>query len=276
MWTGLFDEFHLSNNVAKKRNHMKTRFKITLTALALLLLLANISVAAAQTPVPLSLRLSKDWGYASGSRIQGTFSMTATSNEPLAKVTFYLDDQPIGEAVQPPFKLQFSTEKYPPGIHTLKAVGTTRSGAQIDSNPIRADFLTSRQAFDGALTIVIPILAATFGVIFVGFAVTMVSTRRKGRLAAGAARNYGLKGGTICPKCKRPFAIHAISFNLIGGVYDFCPHCGKWSFVKSLPIETLRAAEQSELQPASGPRPVGESEDEKLRKEIENSRYREF
>jgi hypothetical protein len=56
--------------------------------------------------------------------------------------------------------------------------------------------------------------------------------------------------------------------------FDRCPYCGKWSAVRPLPIDKLRAAERAELEQAgAGEQFAGESAEEKLKKELDDSKY---
>src|SRR4030065_770449 len=93
--------------------------------LILLISLTLVPLAFAQTDQEeLSLRLSRDFGYSSGAgKIQGAFSMTATSPRNLVRVMFYIDGESIGEVSQAPFRLRFSTGDHPLGVHTLYAGG---------------------------------------------------------------------------------------------------------------------------------------------------------
>lgn len=58
----------------------------------------------------------------------------------------------------------------------------------------------------------------------------------------------------------------------VKGQLDRCPYCGKWSVVRSLPLAQLRQAEQAELEQARGQIPEI-SEEERLKKELDDSRY---
>jgi len=59
----------------------------------------------------------------------------------------------------------------------------------------------------------------------------------------GSDKGYGYLGGTVCPKCGRPFSIHLWSLRLLVARYDRCPYCKKWSFVNRQSIEVLASAE---------------------------------
>jgi len=91
------------------------------------------------------------------------------------------------------------------------------------------------------------------------------------RRPAGARRDYGLLGGAICPKCGRPFGLHWWAPNLIGSKFDRCSHCGRWSVVGRASHEALAAAEAAEE--AAAPEAPELNPEEKLRRQIEESRY---
>ncbi len=227
----------------------------------------------------LTISFSRDFGYSSGGGdIQGLFTVTASGPANLAKVVFYLDEKVLGEVDRAPFKLQFNTDNYPLGQHQLYALGTTSDGAQLKSQTVSARFVTASEGTQAGLRIAIPILALVFGAILISALVPMLTGRGKQSLPAGTQRSYPL-GGAICPKCGRPFALHLYGLNLIGRKYDRCPYCGKWSIVSHTSMDRLRAAEQAELEhevtDGSG-QVQGQSEEEKLKKELDESRYREL
>jgi uncharacterized Zn-finger protein len=106
-----------------------------------------------------------------------------------------------------------------------------------------------------------------------GFAIPILTGRENKNLPLGAPRKYGAAGGAICPKCGRPFALHLFGFNLGLSKFDRCPYCGKWSTVRAKPLPELRAAEAAELEAANAAAPSLLSEEERLRRELERSRY---
>ncbi len=67
-------------------------------------------------------------------------------------------------------------------------------------------------------------------------------------------------------------AFPVLGLNLVGGKFQRCPYCGKWSVFRRVPLEKLRAAEQAEVEPAAGQVPAA-SEEERLRKELDDSKY---
>jgi len=217
----------------------------------------------------LTLKLSRDFGYGGfGIDIQGLFSMKVTGPADLTRVVFYIDDTAIGEVTQAPFNLQFNTDNYPLGQHELHALGFSTSGQQYSSNVIVANFVPASEGTKRA----IPILLVVFGAILLSLIIPLVTGRGKIKeLPFGAERKYGFGGG-ICPKCHRPFALPIISLNLGFSKLARCPYCGKVSFVKVELIGKLRQAEKAELEWGRG-EVQEESEEEKLRKDLDDSKY---
>jgi len=261
---------------------MELDMKKALVILSLLALTAGLlstTTALAQAADKLSLRLSRTFGFSSGTGdIQGTFKLTATGPDNLVKVGFYMDDQTLGELTQSPFALSFATDSYPNGLHTLRAVGTTADGVELASNEIRANFVPASQGFKTAGRILIPLFILIFVLMLSSFFFPVLLRRGKlEELAPGTPRNYGFKGGAVCPRCQRPFVLHLISLNLgFRRKFERCPYCGRMGVVKAATLSELRAAESAELEQAHLAQPVAEeTEDEKLRKELEKSRYRD-
>lgn len=102
-------------------------------------------------------------------------------------------------------------------------------------------------------------------------------TRNKpgSKVPLGAARDYSMAGGAICPKCHRPFRLSLLDLKLgFGTKFSRCEFCGKWSMVHRLNFDELRiaeAAEQAEAQPIE---PINEKrETEKLMDLVDESRY---
>jgi hypothetical protein len=244
--------------------------QVLLLAVVLFCLAAAIPALAQSDQLTLSLR--RDFGYGGFSGdIQGTFTLTANGPAGLVKVEFFLDDQKLGEAISAPFKLQFVTDNYPAGPHTFSALGATADGKQLASNKLGATFLSASESSGSMLRIVGPILAVVFGAIAITAVISLVTGRKLKTLPPGTRRNYTLGGG-ICPKCGRPVAYSLFSINLVGGKLMPCPYCAKWSLFRRASLEKLRAAEDAELK-AEKPQVPGESPEEKLRKELEDSKY---
>jgi len=242
-------------------------------------LLAGLTAntALAQSTNQLELGLSRDFGYGGfGNDIQGLFTLKV-KNPPqnLAKVEFYIDTTLMGEDTQAPFSLQFNTDSYPLGAHTLSAVGYTSDGQQIDSNKIQAQFVPASAGTSSVLKIVGAIFGLLLLMVLVAVGFPLIFSKGKlSHLPLGAQRSYGIGGGAVCPKCGRPFPLRLWFINLGLSKIDRCPFCGKWSFVRPRSLSELRDAEAAELAQAQPETPIiGESEADKLKKEIDDSRF---
>lgn len=230
---------------------------------------------SAQQAAELKLRLSRDFGYSSGSgSIQGVFTLKASGVENLAVVDFYLDGNLLLQDQEAPFEIKFNTDVYSLGKHTLSATGITGDGQELHAQEINVRFVTLEEGWQSVTHIMFPLLGIIFGLMLVTFVTPLVLSRGKlDQLPLGTPRKYGIFGGTICPKCFRPFSLHLYKMNLGFAKLDRCPYCGKWSLVYTASRDALRAAEAAEMKDAEGLLPE-ESEEDKLRKEIDASRYR--
>lgn len=256
---------------------MKTKFWNIISVLFVLFLAAT--PALAQEGSELQLRLRRNFGYSSGSQIQGNFTMTASGPEDLERVVFLLDGEPLGEVSEAPFSLAFVTDVYPLGEHTLSAVGYTRGGQELRSNEINRTFVSPDAGWQAAMRIVGPLVGLTLVAMVVGLVLPfLVGRGKKEHVPLGAERKYGVAGGAICPRCGRPFPLRILSMNL-SPVHrvDRCPHCGKWGVMRRRPLNELREAERLELEQAQTSGQAGiESEEERLRRELDRSRYQDY
>lgn len=257
--------------------------KLPVLMLAVMLLLFGraafvTQVASAQGQADgFTITMSRDFGYGGAGEIQGLFSIHVNqAPEDLARVEFFIDTTRIGEDSQAPFAFQFNTDNYPAGQREIYAIGYTQGGSELTSNKIHIVFISAEEIPAKTLRLVGPILGVVLLAVALGFIIPMLLDRRRGPTAPGTQRNYGFKGGTICPRCNRPYVRHLFSINMgFSGQLDHCPHCGKWAVVRRKSLEELRRAEQAELAAANeAPQINGETEEEKLRKELEDSRYR--
>lgn len=239
--------------------------------ISLLACLAAVIAVGAQTE-QLTLKMSRDWGYSGfGSDIQGLFTMRVTGPADLAKVSFYVDNTKIGEVAKAPFSLQFNTDDYPLGVHQLYAVGTSSGGQEYRSNILSAEFVPASSAGKTVL----PILGVILAALVIAAVVPLLFNRKVRNLPMGSERTYGVAGGAICPKCHRPFPLSFLSPNLGFSKLAVCPYCRKVSLVRPEPLVKLREAEKAEL--AGGQPLVQEtSEEEKLKKEMDESKYQGF
>jgi hypothetical protein len=238
--------------------------------LALTVSLLAVTVALAQSE-GLTLKMSRDWGYGGfNGDIQGLFSMHVTGPDTLIKVDFYIDETKIGEDTEAPFALQFTTDTYDLGVHTMSAVGFTSDGQELTSNSITAKFVPEQEVGKFLIPVFGVVLVAILGSTLIPFLVTR--NKKPVQLPLGEERSYGAGGGGICPKCKRPFALPLFSMNMGLSKYARCPYCGKWSAVRIQSIANLREAEKAELTWAHA-EVQQVSEEDKLRKELDDSKY---
>ena len=236
------------------------------------ILLWAMGIPAQAQGSELDLSLSKDFGFSAGGQIQGNFTLSANGPADLASVRFELDGQELATINQAPFRLSFSTDRYASGQHQLLATGQTATGRTLQSNVIRVEFLSPEAAQQSTARLVLPILAVVGLIVVLGTVGQLFLGRNRPRPEPGAPRTYGLAGGAICPKCGRPFPRHVFSPNIVMGKLERCPYCGKWSIVPAASREALAAAEVAE-RAGSQPTVAPLSAEERLRQQIEESRY---
>jgi DNA-directed RNA polymerase subunit RPC12/RpoP len=140
---------------------------------------------------------------------------------------------------------------------------------------VPANFVPASEGSKAAMQIVVPVLAVVLGAMLLAVVVPALMGHGKTEsLPLGTERNYGINSGGICPKCKRPFVLHFWGLNLGLSKYDRCPYCGKWSMVRVQSLAKLPEAEKAELEQArTVGQGIGETEEEKLRKELDDSKY---
>lgn len=271
----MFDQFFNAKSAKAQRTQ---GFFIRVLGLlcVLCVLCGGIFPVFAQDSVELKLSVTRLFGYGGGDQIQGKFRMELVEPPVLKSVTFYADDIEVSTVTESPYRIDFNTDDYPPGWHDLKAVGTTPDGATLNSNVRRFEFVTAAQGWEEAQKIVVPLFSVVGGIILLMVVIQVLPSLlgKKKTLPLGAERNYGIKGGAICPKCHRPFSIHFTAINLPFAYFDRCDHCGQWSLVKPASREQLAAAERAELEMAKPDAPiVEETKEEKLARQIDDSRY---
>jgi hypothetical protein len=234
-------------------------------SLIVLFSLSSAQIAFAQNELVLSI--NRDFGYGGfDNRIEGLFSLSASGPADLTSVDFYIDAELLGEVDQPPYKMQFSTNSYSSGEHLLHAIGHTSSGEEFRSNEIIRVFLTKEESRSAVLGVIVPMLGIILAVM-VATAVIPALFGRKEKVG-----DYGILGGTVCPKCGLPFSLKILGINWFGGKLQRCPHCGKWSVVRRANSEALATAEarwRGEDQTAIN----SDSLKESTRRQIDDSRY---
>jgi hypothetical protein len=243
------------------------------------LILALVAVPAlAQTE--LTLNVHRDFGFGNGAQIRGAFSVDVVTTNSLQSVTYLIDGQVMQEVKAAPFKFSFNTGKYPDGWHDLSATAVTMDGRTLQSPLKRFNFVSAEQEKSATAGILFPILGIVLGIIVVvAFAqFVLFRTRKHTQVPLGEARNYGFHGGAICPRCKRPFPLHWYALNAgITSKLDTCENCGRFGLFHRASREALLKAEQDELREAQPQVPMHElSEEEKLKQQLDSSRYEEI
>ncbi len=239
--------------------------------LAVLLWLPLVSAGAQLDEPMLELRLRRTFGYQSGIRIQGRFTLEAISEQGLAEVTYLIDDQILAQVTQPSFRISFSTADYLPGEHTLRAEAVLVNGDRIESRPITAIFITAEEGWQEAGRIAGWILGGVVVVMVFGTLGVNLFTRGKGRFELGV---YGPAGGAVCRRCEMPFSRHVFSPNLLVGKLERCPHCGRIAIVSRANRIDLEVAEERYQEDRDrGQRQSSGEEERKYQQMLDDSRF---
>lgn len=233
--------------------------------------------AAACNPVDFSLNVRKVFGFNSGNQIKGRFTLALVAPaDCVRQVVFKLDDTTVAEVTAPPFSTSIETTAYPFGMHRLNAVVTLLDGSTVATPATEFNFITAAEESQGIKNLLIPLLLGVFGVMLLAVLIQTLVFKGKPKTSVepGTPRNYGISGGTICPKCGRPFALHLFAPHLGWYKLDRCNNCGKWSVVRPVGMDVLRSAEREELKAAETqvPNQARREEDER-KKMIDDSKY---
>ena len=240
--------------------------KILLIAVILVVCLFPVSALAQREE--LDLRLTRDFGYGAGGQIQGKFSLRVGGPEDIVQVDFIMDGEVIHTATEPPFRFQFNTDDFPPGVNTMTAVGYKADGTAVNGPEFVRQFLSADDAKSSTMKIIVPLL------IIVGIA-TLVGALAPALMMRGKEfkpGNYGAAGGAVCPRCTFPYSRNVLAPNLLVGKLQRCPHCGKWAIVGRASQQNLNAAEMrwSREGTSSVEAP---SEEDKKQQLLDDSRY---
>ncbi|MFC1996258.1 Ig-like domain-containing protein [Chloroflexota bacterium] len=216
----------------------------------------------------LALRLTRDWGYGAGGQIQGTFSLRVNGPDDIVQVDFIIDDVVVHTATESPLRYQFHTDDFPPGVHTMTAVGYKADGTPVYGPELGRQFLSADDAKSSTMKIIVPIL------IIVGLA-TLVGALAPALMMRGKEfkpGSYGAAGGAVCPRCTFPYSRNMLAPNLLVGKLQRCPHCGKWAIVARASQQNLNAAEERWAREGTSS-VEAPSEEEKMRQLLDDSRY---
>jgi hypothetical protein len=225
------------------------------------------------------LDTNRDFGYGNGSDVRGSFSLTIYGDQAAIRaVTYSIDGSEMGKVEQSPFRWKFKTTDYPDGWHELTAAVETTDGRSVTTPVVSLHFASAADESKtmGRIFLIAFILFLVLG--GVGLFTQFFAFKGAATRQPGYQRNYGYLGGTICPRCRRPYPIHITSLSLLIGRLDRCENCGKWALVHRYPIDVLRAAELAEIDAlhneGSAIPGAAEVDDEaRLRKKLDESKY---
>lgn len=221
------------------------------------------------------INLRKDFGYNMGSTIQGRFTVRLVGDMvDVSRVSFYLDDEILGEVDSEPFHYSFSTNTFVPGTHRLFAEVQLKDGSKQTTSEVNYHFLSPKEASQQTTKLLLWIGGAIVGSMLVVGLVQMYLTRKTPRVShtPGSPRNYGFLGGAICPRCGRAFPRHIWGINLVVGKLDRCEHCGKWFLATRATPYALRIAEEAELSeaPSEEIKPTAQEDQKKI---LDDTKY---
>ncbi len=243
--------------------------KRALAAITLLLFFLPALAHAQEGLPPLDLKLRRLFGYGGIGQIEGAFSLSVADDGDLARVDFIIDGQVVHAAEEAPFEFRFNTGEFPPGDHTMTAVGYTATGEARMSQPIQREFLSAEAAGEATSRIVVPLLIVVLGIT----AASAILPALLGRKRVHRPGQYGAAGGAICPRCQNPYARRFWSPNLLAGKLERCPHCGKWAIVRRADPAALAAGEARLASEGETQLESAESEEARLRRRLDESRY---
>ncbi len=213
---------------------------LTLFVLLLILsLLTGKGVAGQESEPSVIIEVDRQVGFALGSRIQGTFLVSAYGPAELARVEFLVDGQLLGEDPSAPFEIRLQTSTYSAGTHTLSAVGFLDDGQILESNTLRREFVSGNWVIVVLVIVIVSIVAVRLLPAF-------ISSRQES--GSDESRGYGYLGGAVCQRCRRPFGLNFWSPRLLVGRLQRCPHCGKWQLARRASIESLVEAERKQKE----------------------------
>lgn len=240
--------------------------------LVLVLIFALSFNAVLAQDSPFTLRIMRDWGYGNGADINGRMSLSVKGDQELIQqVTFFIDGEVMASLTAAPFKHQFDTNNFEPGLHRLTAEVKTTMGETYTTNGLVSNFLEKGEANQSMLKILLligGIVVASIGIQFLMQKNATKSTKydENGRV------QYGVFGGAVCPRCGQPFNRSFFGINLVGVRLERCPHCGKLVAARRASPDQLEAAERKSRPEIVEQAPV-KSDTEKKQDMYDDSKY---
>ena len=248
---------------------MKKRI-FMLLVLAMIFALSFSTVLAQESPY--TLRIVRDWGYGNGTDINGRMSLSVKGDQDtIQQVTFFIDDEVMASVAAAPFKFQFDTNNFEPGLHRLTAEVKTTTGETHITNGLVSNFVEKGAANQSMLKILL--LVGGIAVASIGIQFFMQKNANKGpKYDENGRVQYGVFGGAVCPRCGQPFSRSFLGINLVGVRLERCPHCGKLVAARRASPDQLEIAERRS-RPAATEQPNAKSESEKKQESYDDSKY---
>ena len=170
-----------------------------------------------------------------------------------------------------PFKFQFDTNNFDPGLHRLTAEVKTTTGETHTTNGLVSNFIEKGEANQSMLKILLlvgGIVVASMGIQFF----MQKNANKNPKYDENGRVQYGVWGGAVCPRCGQPFNRSFFGFNLVGARLERCPHCGKLVAARRATPDQLEAAELRS-RPETAEQTAGTSETEKTQDSYDDSKY---
>lgn len=264
---------------------MKNRHASILWIFFTLVLAAALAACTADTASSVStpasssayrLNVSRLFGYSSGNQVKGSFRLSIVGLTDIQSVDYQIDGKVMATVNTAPFQLDFQTETYPLGVHTLSAIVTTTDGRNVELPDRQFEFATAQQEQQSIVNVIVPLGSVVLLAVALGVGLPFIFNRNKKHefVPLGTARSYGFRGGAICPKCQRPTVLHPFAPHFgFRTKYDVCENCGKWSLMTVLPEGELRKAEAEEAKSIQNNHLAPKTEEEKLKEILDDSKY---
>ena len=251
---------------------MKKRIFVLLV-LAMIFALSFGAVLAQESPY--TLRIVRDWGYGNGPDINGRMSLSLRGDQDqIQQVTFYIDGEVMASVAASPFKHQFDTNNFEPGLHRLTAEVKTTTGETYTTNGLVSNFVEKGEANQSMLKILLlvgGIVVASMGIQFL----MQKNANKNPKYDDSGHIQYGVWGGAVCPSCGQPFNRSFFGINLVGVRLERCPHCGKLVAARRATPDQLEAAERRS-RPETAEQTPATSEAEKKQDSYDDSKYTEL
>ena len=241
---------------------------IKILKIIVILIFCLVPVSALAQSEDLDLRLTRDFGYGAGGQIQGKFSLRVDGPADIVQVDFIIDGEVVHTITEAPFRFRFETDDFPPGVHTMTAVGYLADGTQVEGPEFVRQFLSADDAKSSIMKIIVPLLVIVGVATLVGALAPALMMRGK-EFKPG---NYGAAGGAVCPRCTFPYSRSVFAPNLLVGKLQRCPHCGKWAIVARASQKNLDEAEKRWYREGTSSVETP-SDEEKTRQLLDDSRY---